>query len=81
MEINQGYSYHINAFLIQDAFPIIKNISTITIEQKPVIIHSKLNRNLTVNLRKAPAMHKQGIHLIFPDIEYIKKEMEKELSE
>ncbi len=70
-----------NAFLIQNAFPIIKKYfdHVHTIAQKPVIIHNKLNRELTVNLREVLALHKQGIHLIFPNIEYIQKEMEKEL--
>ncbi|MCM1107040.1 MAG: hypothetical protein NC355_08860 [Blautia sp.] len=72
-----------NAFLIQNAFPIIgKYLDHVhTIEQKPITIHNKLNKELTVNLREVLALHRQGIHLIFPDIDYIQKEMEKELSE
>ena len=35
------------------------------------MIHSKLNRELTVNLREVIAMYRRGIHLIFSDIDYI----------
>lgn len=70
-----------NAFLIQNAFPIIKKYldHVHMIENKPVAIHSKLNRKLTVSLREVLAMHKRGIRLIFPDIEYIQRKMEEEL--
>ena len=50
-----------------------------TVEGKPVVIHSKLNRELYVNLREVLAMYRRGIHLIFPDIEYIQRKMEDEL--
>ena len=62
-----------NAFLIQNAFPVIaKYLDHVhTIEGKPIMIHNKLNRELTVNLREVLAMYKCGIKLIFPDIEYI----------
>ena len=71
-----------NAFLIQNAFPVIKKYfdHVHTVEQKPVIIHNRLNRELTVNLREVLAMYKRGIRLIFPDIEYIQRKMEEELS-
>ena len=51
-----------------------------TIENKPIIIHKKLDRELTINLREVLAMYKRGIHLIFPDIEKIQEKMEEELS-
>lgn len=72
-----------NAFLIQNAFPVIKKYfdHVHTIENEPITIHSKLNRELTVNLREVLAMHKRGIRLIFPDIEYIQMKMEEELAE
>lgn len=46
-----------NAFLIQNAFPILKKYfdHVHTVEGKPVVIHSKLNRELTVNLREVLA--------------------------
>jgi len=70
-----------NAFLIQNAFPIIARYfdHVHTIENEPVMIHSKLNRELTVNLREILAIYKRGIRLIFPDIEYIQKKMEEQL--
>ena len=70
-----------NAFLIQNAFPIIKKYfdHIHTIENKPIIIHSKLNRELTVKLREVLAMHRRGIHFVFPDIDYIQSKMEGEL--
>lgn len=70
-----------NAFLIQNAFPVIKKYfdHVHTIENKPIVIHSKLNRELTVNLREVLAMYRRGIHLIFPDIGYIQRKMEGEL--
>ena len=71
-----------NAFLIQNAFPIIDKYfdHVHTIENKPVAIHKKLDRELIINLREVLAMYKRGIHLIFPDIERIQELMEKELS-
>lgn len=71
-----------NAFLIQNAFPIIKKFvdHVHTIENNPIMIHSKLNRELTVNLREVIAMYRRGIHLIFPDIDYIQGKMEELLN-
>ncbi len=70
-----------NAFLIQNAFPIIRKYldHVHTIENIPVTIHNKLNRDLTVNLREVLAMYNRGIRLIFPDIKYIQRTMEEEL--
>lgn len=67
-----------SAFLIQNAFPIIVRYldHVHTIENKPVIIHSKLERQLVINLRKVLAMYRRGIRLIFPDIEHIQEQME-----
>lgn len=70
-----------NAFLIQNAFPIISSYldHVHTVENKPVMIHSKLERELSVNLREVLAMYRRGIRLIFPDIEGIQRKMEEEL--
>ena len=70
-----------NAFLIQNVFPILAKYfdHVHTVEGKTVVIHSKLNRELTVNLREVLAMYRRGIRLIFPDIEYIQRKMEDEL--
>ena len=70
-----------NAFLIQNAFPIIsKYLDHVhKIENKPIMVHSKLERILIVNLREVLAMYGQGIRLIFPDIIAIQKKMEDEL--
>ena len=68
-----------NVFLIQNSFPIIERYldHVHTIENEPVTVHSKLNRELTVSLRKVLAMYKHGIRLIFTDIESIQEKMEK----
>lgn len=42
-----------------------------TIENKPITMHKKLERELTIDLREVLAMYKRGIRLIFPDIEKI----------
>lgn len=70
-----------NAFLIQNAFPILAKYfdHVYTTENKAITIHKKLDRELTINLRKVLAMYRKGIHLIFPDIEKIQKRMEQEL--
>lgn len=52
-----------------------------TIENTPFTIHSKLNRELTINLQEVLAMHKCGIRLFFPNIEDIQKKMEEELGD
>lgn len=52
-----------------------------TIENKPITIHKKLDRELTINLREVLALYKRGIHLIFPDIEKIQEKMEEEFNE
>lgn len=44
------------------------------------MIHSKLERELSVNLREVLAMYWRGIRLIFPDIEKIQRTMEEQLT-
>ena len=70
-----------NAFLIQNAFPVIdKYLDHIhTIENKPIQIHKELDRTLNIYLKQVLAMQKRGINLLFTDIEKIKKIMETEL--
>ena len=70
-----------NAFLIQNAFPIIAEFfdHIHTVKNKPVTVHNELNRILTENLREVLALHKRGINLIYTDIAKIKMDMEKEL--
>ena len=62
-----------NEFLIQNVLPILaKYIDHVhTIENKPITMHKKLERELTIDLREVLAMYKRGIRLIFPDIEKI----------
>ena len=48
-----------------------------TIENKPITIHKKLDREFTINLREVLAMYKRGIRLIFPDIEKIQEKWKK----
>lgn len=85
MEVIQGYSYHIkDEFfdMIQNAFPILRKYfdHVHTIEGKPIVIHNQLHRELVINLREVLAMYRRGIRLIFPDIEYIQRKMEEELT-
>jgi hypothetical protein len=70
-----------NAFLIQNAFPIIEKYfdHVHTIQEKPVMVHKELNRMLTENLREVLAMHNRGIRLTFTDIDTIRTVMESEL--
>ena len=67
-----------NAFLIQNAFPVIaKFIDHIhTVENKPVTVHNELNRVLTESLGEILALHNRGINLIYTDIAKIKRVME-----
>lgn len=70
-----------NAFLIQNAFPVLAKYfdHVHTIENKPIAIHKKLDRELVINLKEVLAMYRKGIRLIFPNIEEIQKKMEQEL--
>lgn len=72
-----------NAFLIQNTFPVIEKYfdHIHTIENKPVTVHSELNRILTENLREVLAMYNRGIKLTYTDIARIKEVMEKELGD
>lgn len=70
-----------NAFLIQNAFPVIAKFfdHIHTVENKPVQVHNELNRILTENLREVLALHNRGIYLIYSNIAKIKTIMEQEL--
>lgn len=70
-----------NAFLIQNAFPIIEKYfdHVHTIQSQPVTIHKKLDKLLVKNLNEVLAMYSRGIKLTFTDITTIKALMEKEL--
>lgn len=70
-----------NAFLIQNAFPIIAEFfdHIHTVENKPVTVHNELNRMLLENLGEVLALYNRGIHLIFTDIDKIRTIMEQEL--
>ena len=70
-----------NAFLIQNAFPIIQKYfdHVHTIQQKPITVHKKLDKLLVENLNEVLAMHNRGIKLIFTDIDTIRNIMEQEL--
>lgn len=70
-----------NAFLIQNAFPIIEKYfdHAHTIQKQPVTIHKKLNKLLVKNLNEVLAMYNRGIKLIFMDIDVIRTIMENEL--
>lgn len=59
---------------------MLLDISFYTMISEELFIHSKLNRELTVNLREVIAMYRRGIHLIFPDIDYIQGKMEELLN-
>ena len=69
-----------NAFLIQNTFPVIKKYfdHVHTIQEKPVIIHKKLDKVLVENLNEVLAMYNRGVKLTFTDIETIKSIMEEE---
>ena len=70
-----------NAFLIQNAFPVIAKFfdHIHVVESKPVTVHNEFNRILRENLREVLAMHNRGINLIYTDIAKIKATMEQEL--
>jgi hypothetical protein len=48
-------------------------------QEKPIIIHKKLDKLLVENLNEVLAMYNCGIKLTFTDIKAIKNIMEKEL--
>lgn len=70
-----------NAFLIQNAFPVIEKYfdHVHTIQERPVTIHKKLDKLLVENLNEVLAMYNRGIKLTFTDIKEIKAIMEREL--
>ena len=72
-----------NAFLIQNAFPVIQKYfdHVHTIQQKPITVHKKLDKLLVENLNEVLAMHNRGIKLIFTDIDAIRNIMEQELQD
>ncbi len=71
-----------NAFLIQNAFPIIsKYLDHIhVIEGRPIKVHKNLNKNLTDNLKTILSMYASGVNLFFTDIQNILSIIEKELN-
>lgn len=70
-----------NAFLIQNAFPIIEKYldHVHTIQEKPVVVHKELNRILVENLGEVLALYNRGMRLTFTDIGAIRNIIEKEL--
>lgn len=70
-----------NAFLIQNAFPIIAKFfdHIHTVEGKTITVHNELHRILIENLREVLALYNRGIHLMYTDIVKIKAIMEQEL--
>ncbi len=70
-----------NAFLIQNAFPVIgKYLDHVhTIQNHPITIHKKLDKLLAGNLNEVLAMYNRRIKLTFTDIKTIKEIMENEL--
>lgn len=70
-----------NAFLIQNAFPVIAGFfdHIHTVENKPITVHNELNRILTENLREVLALYNRGTNLLYTDIVKIKAIMEKEI--
>lgn len=70
-----------NAFLIQNAFPIISKYfaHVHVIENKPVQIHKELAKKLQTNLKDVLALRKRGINLFFADIDRIMELMIKEM--
>ena len=67
-----------NAFLIQNAFPVIEKYfdHVHTIQEQPVTIHKKLDKLLVENLNEVLAMYNRGIKLTFTDIKAIRTIME-----
>ena len=70
-----------NAFLIQNAFPIIeKYLDHIhTIQGQPIVVHKELNKVLVKNLHDVLAMYESGVKLFFADVQEIRRIMEQEI--
>ena len=71
-----------NAFLIQNAFPIIEKYldHVHTIQGQPIMVHKELNKVLTKNLQDVLAMYASGVKLLFTNVQEIRRIMELELS-
>ena len=66
----------IRAFLIQNMFPItdkyVKN-TYLNCDNKPITISTKLQKEISKKAKKALALKKKGINIIFTDIVKIKE--------
>lgn len=75
---------HQKAFLIQNMCPItpkyIKNEYIDRVSNIPVQIDGVLERELLIKAKKVLALHRQGKHLIFPDVLHIEAVLLKQLS-
>ena len=72
-----------NAFLIQNAFPIIeKYLDHIhTIQGQPIMVHKELNKVLVKSLQDILAMYDWGIKLFFTNVQEIRRIMEQKLQD
>ena len=70
-----------NAFLIQNAFPIIEKYldHVHTIQGQPIVVHKELNKILNKNLQDVLAMYDSGVKLLFTNVQEIRCIMEQEL--
>lgn len=70
-----------NAFLIQNAFPIIEKYldHVHTIQGQPITVHKELNKTLVKNLQDVLAMYDSGVKLLFAEVKKIRHIMEQEL--
>jgi len=62
-----------NAFLIQNAFPVkaVYLDHVHTIQENPITVHKKLDKELRTKLKEVIAMKKRGINLFFTDVDMI----------
>ena len=72
-----------NAFLIQNAFPIIEKYldHVHTIQGQPIVVHKELNKILNKNLQDVLAMYDSGVKLLFTNVQEIWRIMEQELDD
>ena len=72
-----------NAFLIQNAFPIIEKYldHVHTVQGQPIAVHKELNKVLINNLQDVLAMYDSGVKLLFTDVQMIRRVMEQELND
>ena len=70
-----------NAFLIQNAFPIIEKYldHVHTIQGQPIGVHKELNKVLIKNLQDVLAMYESGVKMFFTDVQKIRRIMEQEI--